>query len=265
LESLIAGPLDGRWLPMGSGSVSPFARKDLAVVLKDVLRPLPGFRQVSLLRQRLGFQGSASFWERRYVRGGWSGPGSYGDLASGKAKFLNDFVRERDIDSVIEFGCGDGNQLSLASYPHYVGLDVSKSAIELCIHRFADDRAKSFFLYGGSAFVDRDGLFSARLALSLDVIYHLTENSIFESYMSHLFAAGLQYVIIYSTNAELRDDAPHVTHRKFSSWVDDYSTEWRLDSVTKGPGTGPRAADFYVFERLGYSAGESLVDANRSL
>jgi SAM-dependent methyltransferase len=219
------------------------------MVVKDLLRPIPGVQQASRLRQRLGYKGSASFWERRYASGGLSGPGSYGDLARGKATFLNTFVQERGIGSVIEFGCGDGNQLSLASYPRYIGLDVSKSAVELCIRRFADDRTKSFFLYNGLCFVDREGLFKAELALSLDVVYHLTEDSIFETYMSHLFSSGRQYVIIYATNGVIEDGAPHVTHRKFSSWVDANNPQWRLESVHDGPDSGPRRADFYVYEQ----------------
>jgi len=225
---------------------------------------LPGVRQISLLRQRIGFGGSASFWEQRYAGGGWSGPGSYGQLARGKAEFLNAFVREHSIGSVIEFGCGDGNQLSLASYPRYIGLDVSKSAIELCIRRFADDGAKSFFLYSGSSFLDRGGLLSAELALSLDVVYHLTEDSVFETYMRHLFAAGRRYVIVYATNGVIRDDAPHVTHRKFSFWVDANMPEWRLKRVCKGPGTGLRAADFHVYERNDNEADGSAASGDGS-
>jgi len=221
------------------------------MAIKDFLRPIPGVRQISLLRQQAGYRDSASFWENRYARGGWSGPGSYGELARGKAEFLNTFVQERQIGSVIEFGCGDGNQLSLANYGRYVGLDVSKSAIKLCIERFTDDHSKSFFLYSGQCFLDREGRFSAELALSLDVVYHLTENSIFESYMSHLFAAGQRYVIIYATNGAIKDDAPHVVHREFSSWVDAHCPLWRLESVTDGPDSGARRADFYVYERVG--------------
>jgi len=235
------------------------------VAVKDLLRPLPGVRQISLLRQRLGFENSASFWEKRYASGGWSGSGSYGELARGKAEFLNAFVRDHKIESIIEFGCGDGNQLSLARYPHYAGLDVSKSAIELCIRRFADDHAKSFFIYDGACFVDRASLFSADLALSLDVIYHLTEDAVFETYMNHLFAAGQHYVIIYASNATLRDDAPHVTHRRFSSWIDANSKQWRLASINKGPGSGPRSPDFYVYERNDDIVGRSALDADRSM
>jgi hypothetical protein len=60
------------------------------------------------------FRDSQSYWEDRYVSGGTSGPGSYDAQAEYKADFLNRFVRENAIGSVIEFGCGDGNQLGLA-------------------------------------------------------------------------------------------------------------------------------------------------------
>jgi hypothetical protein len=43
--------------------------------------------------------------------------GSYGKFAAFKAEVLNAFVQEMRVDTVIEFGCGDGNQLTLARYP----------------------------------------------------------------------------------------------------------------------------------------------------
>ena len=80
------------------------------MTVKDLIRPIPGIRRISLLRQRLDFTGSAMFWERWYAKGGTSGAGSYGNLACGKAAFLNTFVRECAVRTVIEFGCGDGHQ-----------------------------------------------------------------------------------------------------------------------------------------------------------
>jgi SAM-dependent methyltransferase len=218
------------------------------MTVKDVVRPIPGVRQVSLLRQRLKFTGSADFWEREYARGGTSGSGSYGDLAHGKAEFLNGFVRSNIVKSVIEFGCGDGNQLSLAEYPNYVGLDVSRSAIGRCRSRFTGDPDKSFFLYDSNCFVDNGGLFKADLAISLDVIYHLIEDAVFETYMTHLFDAARRYVVVYSTNGVIRDDAPHVRHRLFSPWVDSNRAAWRLEEVTAGPGSGLGRADFFVYQ-----------------
>ena len=166
-----------------------------ALPIRDLVRPIPGVRSLSILRQQLGFSDSASFWERNYARGETSGPGSYGDPAVAKAAFLNTFVDEQEIDSVIEFGCGDGHQLSLARYPHYIGLDVSPTAVRLCTERFRPDASKSFFLYDGQCFSDRGGTFAADLAISLDVIYHLVEDDVFESHVRHLFGAGRRFVV----------------------------------------------------------------------
>jgi hypothetical protein len=223
------------------------------MTVKDILRPIPGARQLSLLRQRLAFTGSASYWERNYARGGTSGAGSYGALARGKAEFLNAFVRAHSVQSVTEFGCGDGHQLSLAEYPSYTGLEVSRTAIALCKRRFAGDPSKSFFLYDGSCFVDRAGVFSADMAMSLDVIYHLIEDAVFERYMTHLFNAGRRYVVAYSTDDPIGGTAPEVRHRKFSAWVDKNCPQWRLAQVTHGPNAGPGRADFFVYERLAHA------------
>ncbi len=217
--------------------------------VKDVLRPLPGLRQASLLRQRLAYTGSARFWEETYTQGATSGNGSYGTLAEGKSQFLNRLVRERAVHSVIEFGCGDGNQLSLADYPSYIGLDVSRTAVSLCQRRFADDPTKSFFLYDGTCFTDRANLFAAELALSLDVVYHLTEDAVFETYLTHLFAAAQRLVIVYSTDMETGGTAPHVRHRRFTPWVEANCPGWTLTKVTSGPNTQTARADFHLYER----------------
>jgi SAM-dependent methyltransferase len=219
------------------------------MTVRQIVRQVPGARRASLLRQRLAYRGSAGFWERNYARGRTSGTGSYGALAAGKAAFLNAFVRDHDVQSVIEFGCGDGNQLALACYPRYVGLDVSRTAIGLCVRRFAADPAKSFFLYDGECFADRAGLFTADLAISLDVVYHLTETAVFECYLAHLFGAAGQYVIVYSTNEPAPGTAPHVRHQQFTDWVEANCPQWRLTEVSMGPNPGPGRADFFCYAR----------------
>jgi SAM-dependent methyltransferase len=217
--------------------------------VKDILRPLPGTHRASLLRQRAGYVDSAGFWEQNYAQGHTSGSGSYGVLAEGKSQFLNELVRARGVRSVIEIGCGDGNQLAMAEYPRYIGLDVSRTAIGLCQRRFNDDPDKSFFLYDGSCFTDRAGIFTADLALSLDVVFHLTEDTVFETYLTHLFAASRRLAVIYSTNVEVGGTAPHVRHRHFTPWVEANYPEWRLTGVTQGPNTEGARADFFVYER----------------
>lgn len=201
------------------------------------------------------FDGSQSYWENRYVTGGNSGVGSYGKLAEFKSQVVNSFVKENNINSIIEFGCGDGNQLSLAVYPKYIGLDVSPTAIKLCKEKFHDDDTKSFFLYDPLCFVDKHNIFSCDLALSMDVIYHLVEDDIFHKYMQALFGCSKKYVIIYSSNYDTQQ-VFHIRDRQFTPWVAQYASEWQLINVIKNkypedpkyPDETARS-DFYIFAK----------------
>jgi SAM-dependent methyltransferase len=192
------------------------------------------------------FPGSGAYWEGRYRSAGNSGAGSYGEQADRKARFLNEFIVQENIRSVVEFGCGDGNQLSLAAYPRYLGLDVSPTAIASCVRRFKSDRAKSFALYRPDAFEDPAGFFRADLALSLDVIYHLIEDDVYDRYMRHLFGSATRFVVIYATNEEHRRQAAHVRHRQFDAWVST-QTDWALKRIETRP--KPEHQDFYVYHR----------------
>lgn len=48
--------------------------------------------------------------------------------------------------SVVEYGCGDGNQLKMATYPQYLSFDVSPAAISMCKSVFNGDATKQFRL-----------------------------------------------------------------------------------------------------------------------
>ena len=171
---------------------------------------------------------SADYWESRYQRGRRSGSGSRGILAEFKAEILNAFVTEHGVASVVELGCGDGEQLGLASYPSYVGLDVSATVLGRCEERFAGDAAKSFRHYDCSPSRADRPLPRGDLALSLDVIYHLVEDDVFETYMHDLFGCAERFVIIYSSNEDKPGRARHVRHRRFTDWIDRQRPEWRL-------------------------------------
>lgn len=229
--------------------------------LKDRLRHVPVLgpltRGAVSLYRKATFPGSSAYWGERYAKGGTSGPGSYGPFATFKAEVLNGLVREFAIESVVEFGCGDGAQLAFAEYPRYTGLDVSPHAIQRCIERFPDDPTKSFFRYDPECFHDKAGVFRADLALSLDVIYHLTEDAVFERYMTHLFAAGTRLVVIYSNDADHPCAAAHVRFRKFSTWIARRAPRWALARhvPNRFPDTGDyrtgSPSDFYVYQPAG--------------
>lgn len=195
---------------------------------------------------------SVAYWDARYRNGETSGAGSYGRLGLFKADILNSFVSEHNINKVIEFGCGDGSQLSLAKYPSYVGIDVSERAINICEERFRADKTKSFHLYGN---IDRDKI-GFDLSLSLDVIYHLVEDEVFFDYMRQLTTFSFRYICIYSSNYDDIGSVNHVRHRRFTDWMDAHAKEWRLLSCIKNdyPYNPERPmdtsdSDFYFFER----------------
>ncbi|MBM9612699.1 hypothetical protein JWJ90_00195 [Desulfobulbus rhabdoformis] len=227
--------------------------------LKEVIKNIPVVGPVarSIYRTWINppkpFQGSENYWKNRYEGGGDSGDGSYNQLAEFKAEILNTFVFENGVTSVIEYGCGDGNQLGLALYPKYIGFDVSPKATSMCSRRFIDDETKNFKLmeeYSGE---------TAEVTLSLDVIYHLVEDSIFADYMNRLFDSSERFVVIYSSNSDENPDdtaAPHVRHRNFTKWITDNTTEWKLLKYipNKYPFNGNTKkgsfADFYIYSKV---------------
>lgn len=68
-------------------------------------------------------------WENRYKTNGNSGAGSYGVLCEYKAKFINKFIIDNNCKFIIEFGSGDGNQMSYFEVQKYTGIDISEHII----------------------------------------------------------------------------------------------------------------------------------------
>lgn len=163
---------------------------------------------------------SAEYWRKRYESGGNSGSGSYGALADFKALALNQFVERHEITSAVEYGSGDGNQLSLLHIPHYQGLDVSGAAIAHLKSRFSEDQSKTFLEYDPDNF---DGALAvaADISLSMDVILHLTEDARYGKYMENLIASSTKFVGIFNTATEtqLQKMAQHNRYRDHRIWM----------------------------------------------
>ena len=200
------------------------------------------------LKKKICFN-SAEYWERRYYTKGNSGAGSYGRLAQFKADIINNFIKENNIETVIEFGCGDGNQLSLLNCKQYTGVDVSKTILAETSAKFASDTTKQFIWL--KEFNDE----KADLCLSLDVIYHLIEDDIFEDYMNRLFSSSKRYVIIYSSDKN-EFHVEHVKHRNFTQWISDNKPDWgmtkhipNLYPSDNNDQNNTSFCDFYIYER----------------
>jgi hypothetical protein len=226
-------------------------RNKLRQVLKRIPVIAPVARRINRRFFSKVFRGSEKYWIRRYKRGENSGRGSYRKLSQFKAEIINEFVNDNNVTSVIEYGCGDGNQLRLADYPNYLGFDVSSRAVSLCEEIFANDRSKKFKLIKNYC---RE---RAELTISLDVVYHLVEEEVFESYTRRLFGSSDRFVIIYSSNTEEQSQqmVPHIKHRKFTRWIDEHAHGWKLIKYIPnrypyfGGDNEGSFADFYIYEK----------------
>jgi SAM-dependent methyltransferase len=225
--------------------------------LKHIVKKTPIVRDLARMVMRWRTARSSSnfsssdYWESRYREGRSSGAGSYNRLAILKAEMINRFVKDHKVQSVIEFGCGDGSQLRLAEYPHYIGVDVSPTVLQATRQAHEADPTKSF--------IHVDGVGPAQqsdLSLSLDVIYHLVEDPVFDRYMDQLFDSSRRYVIIYSSNDDRQSDSVHVRHRRFTDWIARNRPEFRQIGFVKN--AYPESvqdidntsfADFYFFAR----------------
>jgi len=208
------------------------------------------FRKIFYFMKKLSFQDSKSWWEKFYSGGGNSGAGSYGVLAQFKAQIINDFVKKNKIKRVIEFGCGDGNQLSMFKIPNYTGLDVSKTIIQKNIKYFRKDKTKNFFLYDPETFSDNTSFFNTDLVISLDVIYHIIEDNVFNKYMKDLFNSSKKFVIIYSSNTNKNSlNPPHVKHREFSRWINSNLHNWELIEKIKNKYPHESFSDFFIYKK----------------
>ncbi|MCS4434482.1 class I SAM-dependent methyltransferase [Aquiflexum gelatinilyticum] len=210
------------------------------------------YSKLKRLLKQATFLGSEQYWENRYNKGGNSGSGSYGHLAEFKGSVINDFLKENKIQSVVEFGCGDGNQLRYLQIQNYLGFDISKSAIELCRTQLRKDKSKGFKLT--KDYQDDD---KAELVLSLDVIFHLIEDEVFENYMNRLFSSSLKFVIIYSSDTDKNTSncPPHFKNRDFSIWIENNFSSFKLIKriPNKYPFNGTEmtsVSDFYIYERI---------------
>lgn len=210
------------------------------------------------LQKKNGKFDSASYWEARYAGGGHSGAGSYGHLAEFKARTINKIICDEGAVSLIDHGCGDGNQASLIKVGEYYGLDVSPTAVEKCRKEL---EGKQFFLYE-----EAPANLTADIALSMDVIYHLVEDHTFDTYMKRLFTSAKKLVVIYSSDTTGNETSQHMRNRKFTDWIAKNQPEWKCAEVIQNefpfdpdkPNT-TSISSFYIFKKAGSEGQDALV------
>lgn len=198
---------------------------------------------------------SKLYWEARYKNGGNSGAGSYNKLALFKAEIINEFIKNNNIKSVIDYGVGDGNQLKLLyTNIDYIGLDISPTVINKCKHLFMNDIKKKFYVVDDHIC----STIKSNLVLSCDVLYHLIEDSVYTNYIHNLLTMSDKYVIIYAKDNDI-NHCQHVKFRKFTEYIKENYDMWKL--IQHIPNIYPQLimgkdndntspSDFYIYEKI---------------
>ncbi|MDU0201118.1 methyltransferase domain-containing protein [Paenibacillus sp. MAH-36] len=190
------------------------------------------------------------FWDQNYRLGGDSGSGSYGLLAEFKSQIINDLIQKHAISTVIEFGCGDGNQLQTMNYPQYLGLDVALSSINLCKEIYKDDSSKSFMLYKPGYLINR-GFFRADLVVCLDVLYHITDEEDFCTTLNDLFQCSSRWVVLYTkiTTGLEPQEVPTILDRDIISYLSKHS-DFKMTEIIPQRYPQLSSSHFILMERV---------------
>lgn len=210
---------------------------------------------------------TAGYWERRYRQGGSSGAGSRGETLSQKIGFahiIHSDVRKEGGRGVLDLGCGDGRfaegfvEFSLGEqkdFDGYRAVDISPKALEIaeefCRLRLpseAVDRYMSFELFRP----DRPeqpispGVFG--LGLSLEVIFHILEDDIYDLYMSTLFDRCRTVLIQTAADpGPVRTAGSHIVWRDTQKWVQDNRPEALCIHHIPRPFGERSFSDFFVY------------------
>lgn len=169
------------------------------------------------------FANSAKYWEERYYYGGNSGKGSYFQEAIEKADYLNAKIKQYNIDTIVDIGCGDGNNLKLFEIRNYYGFDVSKTIINFNKRQYSQDKNKKFILiddyFDNTLLEIRNKKDTNKLiCVSFDVIGHLVEDTVYQKHLANFLLLNPDYLIVSNSDEEKEYDLslPHIKLRNYS-------------------------------------------------
>lgn len=132
----------------------------------------------------------AAFWNRRYLEGGTSGPGSVGILREWKWKTIGKYASA--IDDVVDVGCGDRRFWEGRSCARYTGLDLSAVLIQGLRQENPELRlicspAESF----------QTGV-AGRVVICLDVLFHVLDDDAFQDILVNLTKYSSEWIFVYT-------------------------------------------------------------------
>ena len=131
------------------------------------------------------------YWNHRYTRGGNSGGGSYKREGACKIKYINIYIQEAEVSSILDLGCGDGNIIFQIAKENptvnIIALDIS----DFIINKNLKDKEKLGlhnidFRASDVSDLSLSKEFKVDCVLCLDVLFHIREDVKFKNIIKNI-------------------------------------------------------------------------------
>jgi 2-polyprenyl-3-methyl-5-hydroxy-6-metoxy-1,4-benzoquinol methylase len=188
------------------------------------------------------------YWQEWYSAGNNSGQGSMGELLEFKAAFINKHLE--GVNSVFDFGCGDGSLSRLLNIENYFGIDVSKEIVSKCNKQ----KKKTNHNYEQASFIDINPEFikskiQPEALMCIDALYHVMDNSVVDKTLENLFSGISPLVILYTIPNEKMsgEKIGAINFYDNSKKLSKITQDWKLVEETKPRGIS--GAAFFVWSK----------------
>ncbi len=119
-----------------------------------------------------------SIFDDIYSGNGWgfgSGHGSLPAVTKGYRQFLEMFLAENHIQTIVDYGCGDWQFSRLIDWGNaqYIGLDIVPSVVEANIKKYGNNRVDFRVIEAGTARLPKGDLLIVK-----DVLQHLSKEKV---------------------------------------------------------------------------------------
>ncbi|HLU29904.1 MAG TPA: glycosyltransferase [Glycomyces sp.] len=169
--------------------------------------------------------------------------GSGGSEGIPKARFIGDLVKEQEITSVIDWGCGDEEALEKLDLHgvEYTGVVASEDALERMRKRFAERPGHTFTLPHGCERWER-----RELALGSEALPLCPDDAEYEQSLKRLFESSRRFVLV----CVAQDGADRrLRPRSIAGDVSERFPEWELRRAEPSAPGGPRS--LFLYEKTG--------------
>ncbi len=173
-----------------------------------------------------------AYWDERYAKGQTSGTGSYGVNADFKAIVINRVIKEYSCEDMVEFGCGDANQMTLFTPIPYIGYDIAPTIIQKNKQKHASLKHAVF----ENMDMTKDFTSIRDLSICVDVLFHLTIEDDWDILIDHVCKAAKKCIVITTNTEEIQSEYfPHVNFKRRIMPVLDKRDDVLIEEVITQP------------------------------